>query len=89
MSKNIIVFTMEGCPWCQKLKEQLDKKGIVYESRDIAEYSTMYDNFVKITKSDLLPAILIGKNALVPQKSFNTIEEAVKNVENIILESDH
>lgn len=89
MSKNIIVFTMEGCPWCQKLKEQLDKKGIVYESRDIAEYATMYDNFVKITKSDLLPAILIGKNALVPQKSFNTIEEAVKNVENIILESDH
>jgi len=89
MSKKIIVFTMEGCPWCAKLKEQLDEKGIVYEARDVDEYSTMYDNFVKITESDLLPAMLIGKNALVPQKSFNTIEEAVKNAENLLLESDH
>lgn len=78
MSKKIIVFTMEGCPWCSKLKEELDKNGIEYDQRDVDEYSTMYENFVKITKSDLLPAMLVGKNALVPQKSFNTIEEAVK-----------
>ncbi len=56
--------------------------------RDVDEYSTMYENFVKITQNDLLPAMLIGKNALVPQKSFNTIEEAVKTAENLLLESD-
>ena len=76
---------MDGCPWCQNLKEQLDEKGITYETKDVDEFSTMYENFVKVTKSDLLPSMLVGKNALVPQKSFNTIEEAVKAVENILL----
>ncbi len=33
MSKKIIVFTMEGCPWCAKLKEQLDEKGIEYDTK--------------------------------------------------------
>jgi glutaredoxin len=87
MSK-VIVFTMKGCPWCQQLKEQFDEKGIEYEAKDVDEYSTMYDNFVKITESDLLPAMLVGKNALVPQKSFNSIDEAVKTAENLLLESD-
>ena len=48
------------------------------------EFSTMYNKFVKLTKNDFLPAMLIGKNALVPQKSFNTIDEAVNIVENLL-----
>jgi len=80
----IIIFTMNGCPWCGTLKEQLDEKGIEYVAKDVDEFKTMYDNFVKITKSDLLPAILVGKNALVPQKSFNTIEQAVEVIQGFL-----
>jgi|TARA_R110000868_G_scaffold411181_2_gene702162 glutaredoxin len=80
----VIVFTMDGCPWCSNLKEQLDAKGIEYEAKDVDEFSTMYNKFVKLTKNDFLPAMLIGKNALVPQKSFNTIDEAVNIVENLL-----
>jgi len=32
----------------------------------------------------LLPALLIGKQALVPQKSFNTIDEAVSTVQDLL-----
>ena len=84
MSKKVLIFTMEGCPWCTKLKEQLDEKGIDYDTRDVDEYSTMYDKFVEITESELLPALLIGKQALVPQKSFNTIDEAVSTVQDLL-----
>ena len=84
MSKKVLVFTMEGCPWCTKLKEQLDDAGIEYVARDVNEYSTMYDKFVEITDSELLPALLIGKQALVPQKSFNTIDEAVSTVQGLL-----
>jgi len=84
MSKQVLVFTMEGCPWCSKLKEQLEEAGIEYVTRDVDEYSTMYDKFVEITDSELLPALLIGKQALVPQKSFNTIDEAVSTVKNLL-----
>ena len=84
MSKKVLIFTMEGCPWCTKLKEQLDDAGIEYVARDVDEYSTMYDKFVEITDSELLPALLIGKQALVPQKSFNTIDEAVSTVQGLL-----
>ena len=84
MDKKVLIFTMEGCPWCTKLKEQLDDAGIEYVARDVDEYSTMYDKFVEITDSELLPALLIGKQALVPQKSFNTIDEAVSTVQGLL-----
>ena len=84
MDKKVLIFTMEGCPWCTKLKEQLDDAGIEYVARDVDEYSTMYDKFVEITESELLPALLIGKQALVPQKSFNTIDEAVSTVQDLL-----
>ena len=84
MEKRVIIFTMKGCPWCSKLKEQLDEVGIKYDVRDIQEYSEMYDKFADITESELLPALLIGKQALVPEKSFKTIDEAVSTVQDLL-----
>jgi glutaredoxin len=75
---------MKGCPWCATLKEKLDEQNITYEVKDVDEYKTMYDNFVKLTKSDLLPAVLVGKNALVPEKSFTTIEQAVEVIQGFL-----
>jgi len=77
MENKVIVFTMKGCPWCTKLKEQLKENNISYDERDVDDYSEMYEKFVKITENDLLPSMLFGKNAFVPEKSFKTIEEAV------------
>ena len=85
----VLIFTMKGCPWCVKLKEQLDESNITYETKDVDEYKTMYDNFVKLTKSELLPAVLVGKNALLPDKSFKTIEQAVEVIQGFLQEPDH
>ena len=38
----------------------------------------MYDKFSKIVGNEYLPAILIGKTAYVPEKSFKTIDKAVE-----------
>lgn len=88
MENKVILFTMKGCPWCTKLKEQLNENNISYEERDVDDYSEMYEKFVKITENDLLPSVLIGKNALVPDKSFKTIEECVGSIQTILLEHD-
>ena len=88
MKDKVIVFTMKGCPWCQTLKEQLNEKGITYEERDVDDYSEMYEKFVKITENEYLPSVLIGKNALVPERSFKTIEECVGSIQQILLEHD-
>ena len=47
------------------------------KKNDVDENEEMYNKFSKIVENDFLPAILIGKNAFVPDRSFNTINEAV------------
>ena len=37
---NVIVYTMEGCPFCVEFKEMLVKEGIEFFDRDIDEYKS-------------------------------------------------
>lgn len=37
MENNVIVYTSKGCPYCHKVKEQLDAWGIGYEERNVSE----------------------------------------------------
>jgi glutaredoxin len=46
---NVIVYTMQGCPFCVDFKEMLTKEGIEFFDRDIDTYSDEYDTFVQIT----------------------------------------
>ena len=42
---NVIVYTMEGCPFCTDFKEMLTKEGIEFFDRDIDKYKKEYDTF--------------------------------------------
>lgn len=77
---------MKGCPWCDLLKEQLNEQGISFYDRDIAKHAKEYQEFVKITESEYIPAFLIIHDKkpeplnyfYVPDKHFETIEDGVK-----------
>ncbi len=84
MKNNVIVFSMKGCPWCIKLKDQLKENKISYIEKDIDDYKELYDKFVEKTGNDLLPSVIVGKKALVPEKSFKTIEECVSQITKLI-----
>ena len=36
--KVTVVYTMQGCPFCGMIKEELDKENILYIERDIFEF---------------------------------------------------
>ena len=74
--EKVILFTMKGCPHCDKLKNKLIENKIQFVEKDVDKYEKTYDQFSKAVKSDYLPAILIGKRAFVPDKSFKSINEA-------------
>lgn len=75
---DIKIFSMRGCPHCVNLKNKLKEENIEFTEYDIDEHSEMYDKFSKIVGNEFLPAILIGKTAYVPEKSFKTIDKAVE-----------
>jgi glutaredoxin len=82
---NVIVYTMQGCPFCTEFKDLLTKEGIEFFDRDIEVYKDEYDTFSQITENDMIPALLIiegdGKDhesfLYVPDKNYFELTEAV------------
>ena len=71
------VFSMKGCPHCDNLKSQLKENNIKFTEIDVDKHEELYEKFSKKVDNEFLPAIMIGKKAFVPDRSFNTINEAV------------
>ena len=76
----IKVFSMKGCRHCDKLKNKLTENKIDFVEIDVDENEKQWKSFSKKVKSELLPAILIGKTAFLAEKSYNTIDEAVEQI---------
>ena len=92
MDNLVVVFTMEGCPFCDMMKTQLIESEIDFIERDIQKHDEEYQLFVEVTGSEFVPAFMIIKdafgnpesNAYVPDKDYNTIEEGVQIIKNIM-----
>lgn len=77
---------MEGCPYCEMMKEQLDSIKADYVVRDINEHEDEYNMFVEITENDFVPAFMIVESPdetpntmlFAPERDFNEIEDGVK-----------
>lgn len=82
---NVIVYTMEGCPFCVTFKEMLTKEGIEFFDRDIDLYKEEYETYSKVTNNDMIPALLIIEGddenyesyLYAPERDYNELTEAV------------
>jgi len=93
MDKVAVVFTMKSCPFCQMLKEKLDKEGIEYVDRDIHEHEDEYNMFVDITGNDYVPAFMLIKSPkseepiselFAPDRDFEDINEGFEIIKSFI-----
>lgn len=94
MDKVLIVYTMEGCPYCDMIKNQLKENSIDFYDRDISKYEKEFDMFVEVVGSDYVPAFMIVENAnsdeptphlFTPENDFSTIDEGVEIIKQFIL----
>ena len=82
---NVVVYTMNGCPFCTDFKDMLVKENIEFFDRDIEEYKEEYDLFVEITDNDMIPSLLIIEGNEVthesflyaPERNYNELTEAL------------
>ena len=94
--KVAVVYTMEGCPFCQMIKEELEKNNLPYIARDIDEYEDEYEEFVRVTENEYVPALMLltldeEENAsnvklLAPDRDFDDIYEGVELVKQYMLD---
>ncbi len=92
MDNIVVVFTMDGCPFCEMMKSQLIESQIDFAERNIREHDEEYQLFVEATGSEFVPAFMIindpygnpQSSAFVPDKDYNTIEEGVQIIKNVM-----
>lgn len=94
--KVTVVYTMQGCPFCGMIKEELDKENIFYIERDIFEFQDEYDEFSKVTENEYVPALMLltldeNENAsnvklLAPDRDFEDIYEGVERIKEYLLD---
>jgi glutaredoxin len=86
MDKLVILFTMDGCPYCVQMKDQLKESNIDFVERDIEEHKDEYDMFVEITENEYVPAFMIVESPdtddhksylFAPERDYDEIEEGV------------
>lgn len=85
--KYIVLYTMDGCPYCDMMKDQLNELNIPFIERDIEIEEKEYDMFVQVVGgNDYVPAFMIietnGKKHntkfFAPERDFNEIVDGVK-----------
>jgi glutaredoxin len=91
--KQVILYSMQGCPWCDKMKEALNEGKISYRDRDIDVYKKEYDMFVEATGNDYVPAFMLldikddevkEVKMMAPERDYDDIPEAIEKVKNFL-----
>jgi glutaredoxin len=93
--KEIIIFTIEGCEYCNKLKEGLDEKGIKYKNMDVSRNDEMGDMIESTYKCDKYPMVILHSHSrsliwlpeteLAPSpyiRIYNNINQIIKEIVN-------
>ncbi len=86
MNKYLVVFTMNGCPYCVEFKEQLKENEFDFIEMDIDENPDEYQMFSTITENDFVPAFMIldkesnKAEYFAPERDYNEISEAINIV---------
>lgn len=94
--KVIVLYTMEGCPFCGMIKEILDNENYSYLERDIHEHSEEYDEFSKTTENDFIPAFMLltldekdnahNVKLCAPDRDFEDVFQGVDIIRNYFLD---
>lgn len=91
--KQVILYSMEGCPWCSQMKDALKAENIEYRERNIDVYKKEYDKFVEATQNEYVPAFMLfetdGKSInnvklMAPERDYDDIPEAVQKVKSYL-----
>jgi len=74
----VYIYSIPECPYCTELKEILTKEGVEFTDINVnlPEHEKEYEKIYEITKSDMIPIVRVGKQLLVPEVSFKSINEA-------------
>lgn len=59
MSKNLIMFSLNGCGFCENIKKRLHNESISFTEYEINEHPDLWSQIVLQTNSEYVPVFFI------------------------------
>ena len=77
--KEVIVYSLEGCPACDELKKKFDNIGITYEQVVMNGNDDMWEKISEMGGSDCAPQVKI-QDYLIKEEEYESINELISRV---------
>ena len=74
--KDVIVYTLEGCPACEELKTKLDNIGMTYENVIMNGNEKMWKELEDMGGSDFAPQVKVD-DYLIKENEYDTVNELI------------
>ena len=68
--KKITIYTIESCPYCKTIKEELTKNNIEFEEKINTKFQEEWNKVVALTNIPTTPTIYYKNNYFIPQRDF-------------------
>jgi|TARA_R110000751_G_scaffold141834_4_gene245313 glutaredoxin len=72
-NKNLVLYSIAGCPACEEFKTKLGKLDITYESIDMENNDDMWTKLNQMGGSEYVPQITIDGNLVKEYKDVNEL----------------
>jgi glutaredoxin len=83
--KEIIVYTLEGCPACEDLKNKFDKMGLTYEIVVMNGNQEMWDKLDEMGGSEYAPQVQV-EDYLIKENEYEDINQLISQTLTNLLE---
>jgi glutaredoxin len=81
-NKKLIVFTLEGCSYCDEIIDKLNNNNILFFEMNINQYADYWEKVISYTGFDFVPSIIImNKDKLdiyMAARDFKDINELME-----------
>lgn len=74
MGMSIILYSLDGCPYCEKAHDALDENGIDYETRWVEGLHSTRDEVKRVSGQRAVPVLIDEEAGITMAESDNIVE---------------
>ena len=74
--KKVLVYSLDGCPACNELKNKLDKIGLLYEVVEMDGNEEMWSKLDQMGGSDYAPQVKV-EDHLIKENEYTNINQLI------------
>ena len=81
-SKELVIYTMKGCDYCDKVREALTEKNIEFVEKLTNEWQEEWDKIIGLTNIPTTPTIYYKNSYFMPGRDFSNPQHLLNILKN-------